>query len=80
MEIQHKEYKRQILRENFEEYCANRPEEYGEEYDETYTSIQEYVKREAESDPNFWYWLFDTEEDFYSCPDEAEFEQFLKTL
>jgi len=80
MEIQHKEYKRQILRENFEEYCANRPEEYGEEYDETYTSIQEYVKREAESDPNFWYWLFDTEEDFYSCPDEAEFEQFLKSL
>lgn len=80
MEIPRKEYKRQILRENYKEYRENGIEMYGEEYAETCISIQEYVEREAESDPTFWYWLFDTEEDYYSCPDEAEFEQFLKSL
>ena len=49
-----KEYKRQILEELVEEY--NR--EYDNEED--MISLHEYVRLESENDPNFFFWLFDS--------------------
>lgn len=51
------EYKLQILKENVEEY--NR--EYDNEDD--MISLHEYVRIESENDPNFFFWLFNRNED-----------------
>lgn len=77
LEIPNKEYKRQILRENYEEYIKNYPTN----YPGTPESFREWVELESQSDPDFWNWLFKPEdEDFIFCPDREEFEEFLSTL
>lgn len=76
LEIPNKEYKRQILRENYEEYIKNYPTN----YPGTPESFREWVELESESDPNFWYWLFEVEEDGEFCPDKEEFNNFINSL
>lgn len=74
------EYKRQILEENVEGY--NR--EYDNEDD--MISLHEYVRMESESDPNFFFWLFDRNEalvDEDGHPTELGqkiFDDFLESL
>lgn len=48
--MENKDYKEQILRENYDEYVNNGGEG---------LTFREYVEREAENDPNFFRWLFD---------------------
>ena len=75
-----KEYKRQILEENVEEY--NR--EYDNEED--MISLHEYVRIESDNDPNFFFWIFDRNEalvDEDGHPTELGqeiFNEFLESL
>lgn len=74
------EYKRQILEENVEEY--NR--EYDNEED--MISLYEYVRIESDNDPNFFFWIFDSNEalvDENGYPTELGqeiFNEFLESL
>ena len=47
--MKNREYKEQILREQYDYYIAN-----GDDI-----TLREYVEREAENDPLFFIWLFD---------------------
>lgn len=76
-----KEYKRQILEENVEEY--NR--EYDNEED--MISIHEYVRTESDNDPNFFFWIFDRNEALVNPEDghptelgQEIFNEFLQGL
>lgn len=48
--MKNREYKEQILREQYNYYIANGDDD---------ITLREYVEREAESDPLFFIWLFD---------------------
>ena len=63
--INNKDYKIQILKENFKN-------------DESGITMKEYVEHCANSDPNFFRWLFDKEfdNDFSSSLNEEERESY----
>lgn len=67
--IPHKDYKKVILTENYEQG------------DNSIVSFAEWVQRESENDPGFFRWLF---EDYdlgdSECPDDTAFESFLDEL
>ena len=73
--MKNRDYKEQILRENYDEYVNNGGG----------LTLREYVEREAENDPNFFRWLFDDGGlgDFdYGLSDEqkAEYNEFIEDL
>lgn len=73
--MKNRDYKEQILRENYDEYVNNGGG----------GSLSEYVEREAENDPNFFRWLFDDGNlgDFdYGLSEElmAEYKEFIGEL
>ena len=74
--MKNRDYKEQILRENYDEYVNNGGEG---------LTFREYVKREAENDPNFFRWLFDDRGlgDFdYGLSEEqmTEYNEFIENL
>ena len=54
------EYKNQIMREQYREYCNNSEDGQGDGM-----TFSEYVKSEYDNYPNFIFWLYD-------CVDEVE--------
>lgn len=66
--IPRKDYKKVILRENYEEV-------------ENSEAFAEWVRLSSQSDPAFFRWLF---EDYdlgdFECPNDADFEDFLNEL
>ncbi len=42
-----------------------------------FTNLSEYVTHEAENDPTFFRWLFQTDSDDYACPDQQAYEDFV---
>lgn len=74
--MKNKDYKVQVLTENYNNYIEN---------DDDNITLREYVEREAENDPNFFRWLFDDGElgDFdFRMSDEQkeEYREFLEEL
>lgn len=74
--MKRRDYKEQILRENYDEYIQNGSDD---------ITLREYVEREADSDPNFFRWLFDDRElgDFdFGLSDEQrdEYRDFIEEL
>ena len=74
--MKNRDYKEQILRENYDEYVNNGGEG---------LTFREYVEREAENDPNFFRWLFDDGGlgDFDSGLSEeqmTEYNEFIENL
>ena len=74
--MKNRDYKEQILRENYDEYVNNGGEG---------LTFREYVEREAENDPNFFRWLFDDRGlgDFdYGLSEEqmTEYNEFIENL
>ena len=70
--MKNKDYKIQVLTENYNNSIANG--ETGE--------FAEWVKLEAQSDPNFFRWLFEDEnlQDFSAGEYEDEFMEFCDAL
>lgn len=74
--MKNRDYKEQILRENYDEYVNNGGEG---------LTFREYVEREAGNDPNFFRWLFDDGNlgDFdYGLNEEQveEYNEFIEEL
>lgn len=74
--MKNRDYKEQILRENYDEYIQNGSDD---------ITLREYVEREADSDPNFFRWLFDDGDlgDFdFGLSDEQrdEYRDFIEEL
>lgn len=74
--MKNKNYKVQVLTENYSNYIENSDDN---------ITLREYVEREAESDPNFFRWLFDDGElgDFdFGLSDEQreEYREFIEEL
>ena len=74
--MKNRDYKEQILRENYDEYVNNGGGG---------LTFREYVEREAENDPNFFRWLFDDRGlgDFdYGLSEEqmTEYNEFIENL
>ena len=70
--MKNKDYKIQVLTENYNNSIAN-----GET-----SEFAEWVKLEAQGDPNFFRWLFDDEnlQDFSAGEYEDEFMEFCNAL
>lgn len=64
--IRNIEYKNQVLRENYREYCNN-----SEDGNGNGMSFKDYVERESENDQFFYDFLYDTVEG-YDIPEEEE--------
>lgn len=74
--MKNKNYKVQVLTENYNNYIEN--------VDSNIT-LHEYVEREAESDPDFFRWLFDDSylDDFdlgLSDEQREEYREFIEEL
>lgn len=74
--MKRRDYKEQILRENYNEYIQSGSDD---------ITLREYVEREADSDPNFFSWLFDDGDlgDFdFGLSDEQrdEYRDFIEEL
>lgn len=74
--MKNKDYKEQILRENYEQYIKNGGEG---------LTLREYTEREAENDPDFYRWLFDDGqiEDFgYNLTEDqtTKYQEFIEEL
>lgn len=54
------DYRIEILASQCDEYNRNGRESYGEDAEQL--SFREYIEREADNDPAFFHFLFDTEE------------------
>lgn len=65
------EHKIVALKENYKVYCSNFSDGSGDGM-----SFADYVKRESENDPNFWFWLYDYEE----LPEEDVMKNDLESL
>lgn len=72
--IRNIEYKNQVLKENYREYCNNSEDGNGDGM-----SFKDYVERESEYDPFFYDFLYDTVEG-YDIPDEEELKEDLCEL
>ena len=70
--MKNRDYKIQVLTENYNNSIAN-----GETCE-----FAEWVKLEAQSDPNFFRWLFDDDslQDFSAGEHEEEFLEFCNAL
>ena len=70
--MKNKDYKIQVLTENYNNSIAN-----GETFE-----FAEWVKLESQSDPNFFRWLFDDDslQDFSAGEYEDEFIEFCGAL
>ena len=74
--MKNRDYKEQILRELYNDYIANGDDD---------ITLREYVECEAESDPEFFSWLFDDNNlgDFdlgLSDEQKEEYREFLEEL
>ena len=70
------EYKSQVMKEQFREYCRNSQDGNGDGM--TYA---EYVEITADNDDNFLDFLYDSfEDDFNGYPDEETIEEDIKEL
>lgn len=74
--MKNKDYKEQVLRELYDNYIKNGSDD---------ITLREYVDREADSDPNFYRWLFDDDDlgDFnFGLSDEQrkEYRDFILNL
>lgn len=69
--IKNENYKAQILRENYAAAEAN-----GKDFE----SVADYARNEAECDPGFFRWLFNSEGQDFECPDTEAFEDFLNQI
>ncbi|MBO8467546.1 MAG: hypothetical protein IAB99_07260 [Bacteroidetes bacterium] len=72
-----KGYKADQLQERCDEYNRNGVEMYGEDAEQM--SLRDYTEREAENDPNFFSWLFDTDEEVTDEQME-EYQEWLEEL
>lgn len=66
--IKNADYKRQILRENYDSV-------------EQSMSFREWVDLTSENDPSFFRWLFEVDNlSDFECPSREDFENFLDSL
>lgn len=73
--MKNKDYKKQVLIENYSNYAEGKSD----------ITLHEYVEHEAESDPNFFRWLFDDGDlgdfDFgLSDKQREEYKDFIEEL
>ncbi len=69
-------YKQQVLKEHYNEYCSNSGDGHGDGM-----TFADYVKRESENDPDFWSWLYDEGLDsFEGFPDDKTMKENLQIL
>lgn len=70
------DYKYQVIKEQYEEYCSNSEDGKGDGM-----TFADYVKRESDNDPDFWGWLYDEGLDsFEGFPDEKTMKENLQEL
>lgn len=74
--MKNKDYKMQVLRENYSEYIRSCEDD---------MSFREYVEREAENDPGFFRFLFDDSElgdsdSWLNDEQRKEFNEFINEL
>lgn len=69
------EYKSQIMREQYGEYCDNSEDGQGDGM-----TFSEYVNREYHNDPDFVSWLYDSITDECIPENQSEIEEDIYTL
>lgn len=67
MKIKNKEHKIKSLEETYESLSIREP-------------FRQYVVDCSNNNPNFYRWLFNSEDDDFVCPDEDTFNEFLNEL